>query len=157
MRPEIQRVYLQDLRSQCLIAHQSIEDLTQLVVDAHIEEELTTSVGVLVPRFWYCTQAFLGAAANISKMLWPPSTKAEKRGHDLRNLLGINATAAGSPLDVKGRDLRNDFEHLDERLDAWAGEAEATGDYGLLVRVIGAGPPHVFGIDPKVCFLYFDA
>lgn len=159
MQPEIQHAYLQELRSQCLIAHQAIEDMTNLMIPAHVEAELAVQVGVLVPRFWYCTQAFLAAAANISKLLWPPSTKAgaRKRGRELRALIGGEAAADDSALNVAGRTLRNLFEHFDERLDTWAERAEATGDPSLVVRVVWAGPPEVFEVNPHSCFLYFDA
>lgn len=62
-----------------------------------------------------------------------------------------------SALNVAGRRLRNLFEHFDERLDAWAERAEANGDLSLVVRVIWAGPPETFGVNPHNCFLYFDA
>jgi hypothetical protein len=68
-------------------------------------------------------QSALTFAANVSKMLWPRFLRAPekaaalKRAKRLRFILGI-----------KRRDrilyavptIRNNFEHLDTRLDAWA-------------------------------------
>jgi hypothetical protein len=70
-------------------------------------------------RFWYSVQAFLVAAGNISKLLWPPYRKGEKqlpeRGPQLRAILKVEES---SPLEP--RTFRNHFEHFDMRLEEWA-------------------------------------
>lgn len=67
--------------------------------------------------------SFLGASANVSKLLWPsPGSKSlfpketRQRGYLLREALGVQD--AGNSL--FSRELRNHFEHYDERLDQWA-------------------------------------
>lgn len=54
----------------------------------------------------------LVAAANISKLLWGTKAVIEKRRAGLRDKLGIDDTFS-----IKDRDLRNDFEHFDERVE----------------------------------------
>ncbi len=144
MKSEIRNVYLQEIRSQCTLANQAIEDMGGLLTAAYM--------GTQAPRFWYCLQAFLAAAANISKLLWPSGRGDTERGRELRAFLGIEDD---SPL--RARDLRNDIEHMDERLDAWAQAAEVDKNLALHVRVILGGQAGLFGLDPARCFLYFDA
>jgi hypothetical protein len=67
-------------------------------------------------------QSALTFAANVSKMLWPrvypsESAAAEKRAKRLRYILGIKRrfhVLYSVPT------MRNNFEHLDVRLDKWA-------------------------------------
>jgi len=66
-------------------------------------------------RVWYSLQAFLIAAANVSKLLWPPASSSTAQRCRLRDALNIEES---SPL--RSRDLRNCFEHFEERLETWA-------------------------------------
>jgi hypothetical protein len=70
-------------------------------------------------RFWYSVQAFLVAAGNISKLLWPSYQKGEmlihERGPELRAGLAVEEDSPLAP-----RTLRNHFEHFDVRLEQWA-------------------------------------
>ena len=66
-------------------------------------------------RIWFSVQAFLVAAGNISKLLWPSREIIKTRGLELRTSLGVDCN---SPLEP--RTFRNHFEHFDERLEKWA-------------------------------------
>jgi hypothetical protein len=70
-------------------------------------------------RFWYSVQAFLVAAGNISKLLWPSYRKGEERiperGPEVRASLGVEENSPLQP-----RTFRNHFEHFDVRLEEWA-------------------------------------
>ena len=82
-------------------------------------------------RTWFAVQALLVAAAHVSKLLWPApgSARDQPRATRLRALLGVDET---SPLNAV--DMRNHFEHFDERLERWAAHPgpKALGD-----RLIG--------------------
>ena len=70
-------------------------------------------------RVWYSVQAFLSAAANISKLLWPldrrdGAKQFPDRGAHLRRTLAIEESSL-----LKNKDLRNHFEHFDERIEEW--------------------------------------
>ena len=73
-------------------------------------------------RTFYALQAFLVACGNISKIMWPQLPKKDekrkqdlmKRGEMVRQSLSVNED---SPL--ANRDLRNHFEHYDERIESW--------------------------------------
>ncbi|MGA2532107.1 MAG: hypothetical protein ABSG19_03625 [Candidatus Aminicenantales bacterium] len=73
-------------------------------------------------REYYYLQSLLIALGNISKILWPIKKKNENRGIELRSALNVKDD---SPL--KNRDLRNLFEHFDEKVDEWFGAAERQG------------------------------
>lgn len=74
----------------------------------------------LEPEPWPQVQAFLGAAANVSKILWPVrvndtnlrSRWRKFRGEKLRSELEIADSSA-----LRDRTIRNVVEHYDERLD----------------------------------------
>jgi len=63
---------------------------------------------------WCSIQSILVAAANVSKILWPPNKKYAARGKKLRELLNISNDNI-----LHNRDLRNHFEHYDERIEDW--------------------------------------
>ncbi len=85
-------------------------------------EELESALSISsVTRVYYCCQSFLVATANISKILWPDK-KYKQRGDTLRNLLQIDNR---SPL--YSRDVRNDFEHIDDRIEKLAAPTKRKG------------------------------
>lgn len=64
---------------------------------------------------FYHVQSFLGAVANISKLLWAQSEgSVRKRRKPLRDSLAIKDD---SPL--MNRKMRDKYEHFDECLDDW--------------------------------------
>lgn len=62
-------------------------------------------------QVWIALQNLLVAAANASKLLWGSGGRAATEREPLRSRLRVDDT---SPL--RDPDLRNDFEHCDERL-----------------------------------------
>lgn len=63
---------------------------------------------------WIAVQNLLNATANVSKACWGQGGRFAAERKDLRDSLGIPDT---SPL--KDPDMRNNFEHYDERIDLW--------------------------------------
>lgn len=87
-------------------------------------------------QLWFSNHALLNAAANVSKHLWPARRKRQAvqdafpdRGEELRAILGVDDN---SPLNT--RDVRNDFEHADERLEEWWPD---NANHNLATRTIG--------------------
>lgn len=66
---------------------------------------------------WCSIQSILVATANVSKILWPTSTKYKMRGETLRKMLHVEMD---NPL--SDRKFRNHFEHYDERIEKWFDE-----------------------------------
>lgn len=64
---------------------------------------------------WYHVQSFLIATANISKLLWNSKESIKGRTRALRDALGVPEDSL-----LKSRNMRNNFEHFDERLETWA-------------------------------------
>jgi len=73
-------------------------------------------------REYYFLQSLLTALGNISKILWPIEKRNDKRGNELRKALNVKDDSA-----LKNRELRNLFEHFDERMDEWFEAADRRG------------------------------
>jgi len=73
-------------------------------------------------RIWYSIQSLLTAAGIISFLFWPKTPKYFRRGYALRTKFGV---PDDSPL--KTRNIRNSFEHIDERIEDWADQASKSG------------------------------
>ena len=67
---------------------------------------------------WIGMQTLLTGAGNVSKALWGSGGKLEAERQPLRESLGVSDT---SPL--RDVNMRNNFEHYDERLDRWWNES----------------------------------
>lgn len=63
---------------------------------------------------WAATQLLLSAAANVSKLLWPPRGDEHQASAGLQHLLSVDES---SPL--YERKLRDSFEHLGPRIITW--------------------------------------
>jgi|SRR5215469_372290 len=96
----------------------------------------------------YAIQNLLNAAANISKMLWGQKGKLASQRARLRDSIGI---ADDSPL--RNVTMRNDFEHMDERIDKWWAESKA---HNHADRIIGPKDSTIVGIEPTDMFRMFD-
>lgn len=81
-----------------------------LIAAKDIKDRLAAE-NVDVERVFHCLHAFLAAAANISKLL-----DGER---EIRERLRAEVGATEDALE-RMKNLRNHFEHYDERLEAWA-------------------------------------
>jgi len=107
METMILQIFQREVERQCRFALIAIEDLRQALKTSDSDS------------IWYSIQAFLVAAGNISKLLWPSQARLPERGAELRESLSISDE---SPLEP--RKFRNHFEHFDERLEKWATSLE---------------------------------
>lgn len=99
----VTRVFLDEIKQQCEFAFMALSDMDSAlkIYDNN--------------RFWYSLHSFLTTSGNISKILWPVEKKYNIRGVKLRQLLNITQNSS-----LQQRNLRNHFEHFDERLETWA-------------------------------------
>jgi hypothetical protein len=95
---DFQQVFLGEIEWQSAIALEAMSRLRQSITTPDLS-------------FFYI-QAFLVAAANVSKLLW--TTANATRGDELRKLLNVTDD---SP--IASKTLRNHFEHFDERIERW--------------------------------------
>lgn len=102
-------------------------------------------------RLWYSVQAFLVAAGNISKLLWPSYRKGEERiperGDELKASLAVEEDSPLAP-----RTFRNHFEHFDVRLEEWAVSSE----HRTFVDANIVPTSLTSGYDPGDCLRNFD-
>lgn len=63
---------------------------------------------------WSSIQSILVASANVSKILWPTTTRYKARGEKLRQMLRVDDSNI-----LSSRKFRNYFEHYDEQIDEW--------------------------------------
>lgn len=126
------------LKSQTPIDYEKVSEIqSQMDKLQEVSNEDFKSAATSRLRFWYSIQAFLIATGNISKLLWPTREKITDRGETLRSLLGINESMLFT------RDVRNSFEHFDERLETWMitrngvlfdSNIGSTGSYDSVIR-----------------------
>lgn len=72
---------------------------------------------------WFYLDALLRAAASISRIFWPPNSKYAGRAKLLGRLFHVGRR---SPFAL--RDVRNSFEHFDERIEDWLASGETLVD-----------------------------
>jgi len=89
-------------------------------------------------QFWMLMQSFLSAYANISKLLWGKKRDPHRAG-ELRASLAVTSEFH---YQGDGREVRDDFEHIDELLDEHRSEP---GDHNLVFRSTG-DPAMISGI-----------
>jgi hypothetical protein len=65
-------------------------------------------------RLWANVQSFMGSAAMVSKLLWGAGSTDDADRRPLREAFGVTDDSA-----LRDRELRNTFEHFDERLEAF--------------------------------------
>lgn len=104
--------YYQELAEQCIFVKMAKMDL----------KKCRTTANHGLNQEYYYLQSILVALGNISKMLWPVKKENNIRGEGLRTALNIKDDSA-----LKSRDLRNLFEHFDERMDEWFEAEERSG------------------------------
>ncbi len=92
-------------------------------------------------------QNMLNAGANISKIMWGQKGKKAAERQQLRASVNI---ADNSPL--RDVNMRNNFEHMDERIDRWWSDSVWHNHIDKIV-----GPPNgIAGAEPTDMFRTFD-
>jgi hypothetical protein len=128
------RLFQYEIATQCLIILRGSVELGREVETWETHKALQEKVGkttsearrrkilaeiaemdrqeIVIDRMWFWLQSIIVAAANVSKLIWGEKGRAHQRRRPLIEALGVGS---GSPF--KSPDLRNSFEHFDERLD----------------------------------------
>ncbi len=123
--------FYQELAEQCVFVKMAKIDL----------KNCRTTDNCGLSREYYFLQTLLIALGNISKILWPTNKRNEERGLALRTVLNVKEDSA-----LKNRDLRNLFEHFDERMDAWF---QAADRHGFSDRNVGSMKGGLRAFNPK--------
>lgn len=96
---------------------------------------------------WVGVPILLTGAANAAKAFWGQKGNLADQRAPLRQSLGVNDT---SPL--KDVDMRNNFEHYDERLDRWWADSP---EHNAVDRMIGP-PEAIEGVEDLDRFRVYD-
>jgi hypothetical protein len=123
----LQRFFLLEISLQARFVELGSEALDRALADE-------TSVGTT--DIWLALQTIVVSSANLSKMLWGSSGKKAAERAEIRDSLGLKDDSC-----LNSVDLRNDFEHIDERMERFAKEG---GSHFVIGRNVG-GPPHAWG------------
>lgn len=122
-----QLIYLQEIQSQCRMAQQASIVLEQVLEQT--EATQTIEEGAMkTAEVFRNVHSMLTHVASISQLLWPGihvKTRRKVRAQELRSLLHLSDEENV----LSRRDLRNDLEHFDERLDCWADRVENPRDF----------------------------
>jgi hypothetical protein len=126
------RIFKLELQEQC---EQALEAAAEL-------SKPRSEVGV-----WSEVQSIIISAGNAAKLLWGsqgPEKKLQRK--PLRDSVGV-----GDGWALRSRDVRNAFEHFDERLESWYAQSESK---NLAIRNIG--DPDLVGFPGLVHFGFFN-
>lgn len=111
-------IFQHEVIQQCKFAIIAREDLGKSVEGLRQgtkEQGYFQEFSLYMDQIWYSIQSLLTAAGIISLLFWPTVPKYSQRGNSLRTKFCV---PDDSPL--KARNIRNSFEHIDERLEDWA-------------------------------------
>ena len=131
----LQRLFHDQVWTQCKFATFAYDDLVERIPTLNAEkgpsEEVQALAGLPLNqliaesgesaseralRIWCPIQSFLAATANISKILWGSDPAVSSARSPLRQALKVSDA---SPL--RSRNLRENFEQFDARIDTWWG------------------------------------
>ena len=112
------------------------------------DEELKSAIEQRnVHNIFYSIQNLLNAGANISKALWGQKGRNHEQRKLLRESIGILDSSS-----LKEVSMRNNFEHIDERLDRWWSESK---DHNYTDMNIGP-KDMISGVDQFDMFRHYD-
>jgi hypothetical protein len=104
-----------------------------------------------IERSWMALQTIAVSAANLSKMFWGSRGRREAERKTLRDSLGVT-----DPSCLRDPDLRNAFEHFDERIECRIEKQGKTGFIGRNIGPEGERFIDVGGEEPETRFGHYD-
>ena len=114
MDPVLLRLFQGQVHLQCQFLTFAVEDLESAQKDLTLAVRDSESRQNGMIRMWFAIQNMLNAVGNISKALWGQGGGRSAERKPLRDSIGVTDM---SPLRLP--DMRNHFEHFDDRLDHW--------------------------------------
>ena len=130
-------IFVDELINQCEFALMSWEYLQACLMKIDDDKRIFCHI-----------QAFLGAVANISKIL-ETLDKFTSRREELRKVLQIPKNSL-----VQNRDFRNHFEHYNERLEKWVSSSKRKNISDMNISVGGFSA--IPDLDPIDCMRNLD-
>lgn len=161
MEAIVAKIYVHEIDTQCRFAQFALADL-RMAIRGLPSLMQPSAAGDRTDRIWCSVQALLVSGGNVSKYLWPGNRKKNdqvmRRCEFLRNALKIPQDTA--TLFKSIANLRNDWEHLDDRFDCRL----VGGNLTAMLAHRNIGPKNaiagyakrMFHLDPTVETLSFD-
>jgi hypothetical protein len=100
MDKQLLKIFQEQVRLQCMFLLRAARELNQTLKTKDTES------------IFFSLQNFLTAGANISKALWGQGGRLHAERKPLRDSIGVHDSSA-----LRAVNMRNNFEHFDERLD----------------------------------------
>jgi len=100
------KLFQMEIKNQCEFALHSIESINKLMMPPLAKFDSN--------QVWFYIQSFLNSTANVSKLLFGTKEKVSAARKPLRDSLNVSDDSI-----IKIRDMRNHFEHFDERIEKW--------------------------------------
>ena len=129
------RIFQRQVADQCRVVVTSVPQINSALATRSNDQ------------LWVACQAFIIGVGNLAKALWGQKGKLEEQRRPLRESLGV---ADDSPL--RHVDMRNNFEHYDERIDRWWRESP---NHLHLDKMMGS-PSEVGGLTDIDMFRVYD-
>ncbi len=132
-------LFQSEIKNQCDFALHSIESINKLMMPPTANFDSN--------EVWFYIQSFLISTANVSKLLFGTKPKISTERKLLRKTLNVSDDSA-----IRIRDMRNHFEHYDQRIERWNKTSTRRNFADKLI-----GPTNMIsGIDPQDHFRHFD-
>jgi hypothetical protein len=145
MDPQLQWIYVDQIMFQCLAVSNAAAD---------IDWSLRNQAQDQARRLWYGVNNLVVAAGNLQKILWGQRVRDRalrvRRDRERAPLREICQVNEGSPLYKVV--IRNDLEHIDERLEEWWRTSETHNYSGEIV----GSPAQVQGLGDRDLMRWFD-
>lgn len=103
--PMPERVYLEEIKTQCDFGIQSLKQLHKVYSSANMD----------ISEFWYHIQMFLTSTANVDKLLFGAKREYKPHHKEIREKYNF----PDFEFSVE-RKIRNSFDHIDEKIVDWA-------------------------------------
>lgn len=133
------RIFQSEVERQCEFALSSAVNINDSLQNLGNENANT--------QLWFFVQSFLISSANVSKLLWGSNKSIAESRKPLRDSLNITENTF-----EEIRNLRNHFEHIDERIEKWASSSERRSFVDSNI-----GPTNmIVGVDPDDFLRNFD-
>lgn len=149
MDDETLQFYVIELQHQCEYAAIAAEDINRA-----FEPRPGPGTDPRITRSFAAAQTLVSAAGLVSKLLWPILPKDGNPAREARGLALREAVGVPDDSILKTKNVRNSFEHFDERIDAYfaAGHINVVDrNYGPKSGIVigGAEPLYWRHLDPE--------
>lgn len=141
MDADLLRAYVLQVRRQAVFGCRATDALVQARDESNYDD------------LWGSVQSFVVAWGNLAKVFWGAGGTHSAKRKPIRDALGVGEESA-----LRNSQLRNNFEHMDERIERWwtAHGSDGFHDHGgWHPSLIGAEDRVLRFFDPRGIIYFF--